>query len=54
MTTVYAIIENGVVVNTAIADGPWPFEGQQAVPVPDDTPVSIGWLYADGQFSEPS
>lgn len=50
MVTTYAIIEEGVVVNVALADGAWPF-GDHAVPCPLN--VGIGHLYADGVFTQP-
>lgn len=57
--TVYALIENGVVVNTIVWDGntaDWtPPAGQIAVLVrPEDGSVSIGWLYDGSHFSDPN
>ena len=46
----YAIIENQVVVNMAIAD-PEYAQSQGWVEATDD--ISIGWGYVDGQFVEP-
>jgi len=55
-TNVYAVVENGVVVNMVVWDGvaQWqPPEGSQAIPVPEGTFVDIGWLYSNGAFSAP-
>lgn len=43
------------VVNVIVAqqDDPAP-EGCILVDIPDDSPVSIGWLYVDGVFIAPS
>nr|WP_198039366.1 hypothetical protein [Paraburkholderia sp. SOS3] len=52
----YALVENGIVVNTIVWDGDtqdWsPQSGQTAVLVPANAgPVSIGWTYSNGVFS---
>lgn len=51
----YAIIENGVVANLAVADGAWPFPEQVVIDVtnghPDTgNPVHIGWACVNGQI----
>lgn len=38
----YAIIENGIVINTAVAEGAWPFPEQHAIEIPDGVGVAIG------------
>ncbi|MEM8447422.1 tail fiber assembly protein [Morganella morganii] len=57
MNTLYAVIENGIVVNVIIWDG----ESEIAVPDErqlinisdiDDNP-GIGWSYSDGEFTSP-
>lgn len=54
----YALVDaGGDVVNVIVWDGNpdnWqPPEGQQAVLVPSDVPVSAGWTYVDGNFVAP-
>lgn len=54
----YAIIENGIVINVVVWDGnteTWqPPEGTTAVEVTNDTgPAYIGFPYADGKFTAP-
>jgi len=49
MTNRYAIIENGVAVNVAIADAEYAAQ-QGWVECPDAGP---GWTYADGVFTAP-
>lgn len=56
--SVYALVEDGIVINTIIWDGDsssWqPPSGQVTVPVSDDEQVvSIGWLYDGIRFIEP-
>jgi hypothetical protein len=46
----YAIIENGVVVNVAVADEAYAAE-QGWMAAPDD--VSPGWAYVNGAFTAP-
>ncbi|EMZ8829460.1 tail fiber assembly protein [Escherichia coli] len=58
MSTSYAVIENGVVVNTIVYDGEAEFnisDNQQLVSINDVVTVSpgIGWLYSDGEFIAP-
>lgn len=48
----YALIEDGVVVNVAIAYGEWP-HGGQAVNIDDQPEVTPGWAYANGVFVAP-
>lgn len=54
----YALIENGIVINTIVWDGnteSWlPPEGVTAIPVPTGEPVSIGWTYSGSVFSSPA
>lgn len=54
----YALIEDGVVVNTIVWDGDaktWaPPEGVIAIPISPGEPVSIGWSYKDPTFLAPS
>lgn len=50
----YAVVENGMVVNTAVWDGVtrWPLpDGQIAVRLPEGSPVSVGWAYDKGIFT---
>ena len=52
----YAIVENGVVINTIEWDGQtvWnPPQGRSVVPIPDGAYVGIGSTYANGVFGEP-
>jgi hypothetical protein len=52
----YAIVENGVVVNTVEWDGatPWqPPASTTTVQIPDGAYVGIGSTYANGVFGEP-
>ncbi|QBO63882.1 tail fiber assembly protein [Escherichia phage vB_EcoM_Goslar] len=58
MSTLYAVIENGVVVNTIVYDGEAEldiFDNQQLVSISDTAAVSpgIGWLYSNGEFIAP-
>lgn len=58
MSTSYAVIENGVVVNTIVYDGEAELnisDNQQLVSINDAVTVSpgIGWLYSDGEFIAP-
>jgi len=48
-TNVYALVENGVVVNMVGWDG----VAEWQPPVPEGTFVDIGWLYLNGAFSPP-
>lgn len=55
METRYAIIENGVVTNVAIASGPWPFLEQTAVALTGaEGGVAAGWLYDGTAFTDPN
>ena len=52
----YAIVQNGVVVNTVEWDGvtPWtPPLDTSIVEIPNGAYVGIGSTYADGQFGPP-
>ena len=53
----YAIVIDGLVVNTVVWDGDldtWqPPEGSVAVLLPDDLPVGTGWSYDGTTFSPP-
>lgn len=58
MITSYAVIENGVVVNTIVYDGEAELnvsDSQQLVGISDTGAVSpgIGWLYSNGEFIAP-
>lgn len=58
MSTSYAVIENGVVVNTIVYDGEAELsisDNQQLVAINDKvaTPPGIGWLYSNGEFIAP-
>lgn len=58
MSTSYAVIENGVVVNTIVYDGEAEldiFDNQQLVHIDDKEAVSpgIGWSYSNGEFTAP-
>ncbi|ANN70925.1 hypothetical protein [Bordetella bronchialis] len=59
MDQIYALVENGTVVNTVVWNGDtsiWsPPPGQDAILIkPEDGAVSIGWGYVDGKFVDPS
>lgn len=53
----YAIIENGLVVNVVVWDGDasaWqPPDGTIAVPVPEGQVAYIGYGYDNGVFAQP-
>lgn len=51
----YAVVENGVVVNTIVWDGDaWTSPiGSTAIPIPDGAYVGIGSTYANGTFGPP-
>ena len=58
MSTSYAVIENGVVVNTIVYDGEAELsisDNQQLVNISDAVTMSpgIGWLYTNGEFIAP-
>jgi hypothetical protein len=57
-SSTYAVVEDGVVVNTILWDGDpdtWQApDGLIAVVVPDGVAAAIGWSYADGQLSPPA
>lgn len=53
---IYAIVENGIVVNTIEWDGISPWQqpsGSIIVQIPDGSYVGIGSTYANGVFGEP-
>lgn len=52
----YAIVENGVVVNSALWDGEseWSPEVGEAVLVPEGLYFNIGWLYDGSVFTDPN
>lgn len=53
---IYAIVENGIVVNTIVWDGQseWtPPPGSTVVLIPDGAYVGIGSTYSNGQFGPP-
>lgn len=52
----YAIVENGIVINTTVWDGgsDWaPPEGAEAIVVPEGDAVGVGCTYDGTSFSEP-
>lgn len=63
MEKLYAVINNGVVVNTILWDGTpcsaenpdgWsPPAGHQVIEIPDDLPVAIGWQWDGSAFTPP-
>lgn len=52
MVTTYALIENGVVTNVAVAEGEWPFPGE-AVALEPGSHVGIGCGYDGTAFTYP-
>jgi len=47
-----ALIENGLVTNVIVADNSYqPDAGVEAIALPDNSPVGIGWAYANGEFT---
>ena len=53
----YAVIENGVVVNMVVWDGhtAWvPLPGREAIQLQDGSTVSIGWTWDGTNFSPPA
>lgn len=54
MTKVYAVVEDGMVVNTVLWDGVSDWGGSKGVVVElsDDSEVGIGWSY-DGELFTP-
>lgn len=59
MEKIYAIIENGIVANLAVAEGPWPFPAQTVIDVTGGHPVTgagvcIGWQVVDGKIIDPT
>jgi len=57
METLYALVDSSdTIINMINWDGqpPWrPDNGIQAISVPDDQFVDIGWSYVDGNFTPP-
>lgn len=53
MTNKYAVVSDGVVINTVLWDGDvkWHPEQGGAIVAGDD--VGIGWLYEEGKFTPP-
>lgn len=49
----YAIIEEGVVVNLAVAAGSWPFPNQTAIEITNPE-ITIGWTWDGGTFLPPA
>ncbi|ALX46390.1 hypothetical protein AQ610_28995 [Burkholderia humptydooensis] len=58
MTSMYAIVKDGIVDNTVLWDGDtetWqPPENTEAIPVEEGVSVSAGYSYSDGTFVPPS
>jgi len=48
----FAIIENGVIINIAVAEDKWPFD-QEHIELADDQMVNIGWKVKDGAIVVP-
>ncbi|WRH62028.1 MAG: hypothetical protein RSE12_16900 [Fuscovulum sp.] len=46
----YAIIENGIVANIALADAPL---AENWIELPEDSEAQIGWTYARKKFTAP-
>ncbi|WP_315707539.1 tail fiber assembly protein [Brenneria uluponensis] len=53
MSSVYAVVNNGVVVNTVMWDGQTEWKAENGSTVLADVPVGIGWLYDGAAFHEP-
>lgn len=59
MQSLAAVVENGLVINMIIVpleeDGTTEFsvEGWDIALLPEDTKVSMGWSYANGEFTAP-
>lgn len=53
MTNKYAVVSDGIVINTVLWNGidEWQPESGMAVPAGDE--VGIGWLYNDDSFAPP-
>lgn len=54
--SVWAVINNGIVENTILWDGvtEWsPCHSDDDVVEISNLPISPGWLYSDGHFSQP-
>jgi len=51
----YAVVVDGQVVNVVLWDGvtAWQPAAGEAVVIPDESGVSIGWSYEDGEFVAP-
>jgi hypothetical protein len=52
-----AVVTDGIVQNIAIVDttsGWLPQFGSRFVQIPDESRVSIGWLYNDVEFTDPT
>jgi len=47
---IYAIVQNGIVVNRIIADS----EPQDGIELSDNQPCDIGWSFANGTFNPPA
>jgi len=49
-----ALIKNGLVTNVILTENPYhPDAGVEAIALPDNSQVGIGWAYANGQFTAP-
>ncbi|HFN0602079.1 TPA: hypothetical protein ACHBVO_003222 [Klebsiella pneumoniae] len=53
MDSIYAVVDNGVVINIVIWDGESKWKPESGVAILAEDSVSIGWLYRDGYFSQP-
>ncbi|MEQ3426255.1 phage tail protein [Citrobacter braakii] len=53
MNKKYALVENNVVVNTTLWDGVSQWSPENGIAIPAGNDVGIGWLYADGVFTDP-
>lgn len=48
----FAIVENGVIVNVAVAEDKWPFD-QENIELMDDQRANIGWVVKNGVIQIP-
>lgn len=53
MDNIYAVVENGLVINVVVWDGKSEWNPESGEAVPCQPQVGIGWLYASSQFSQP-
>lgn len=53
MSSTYAIVENGLVVNIVVWDGNSQWSPELGNALPCHSPVSIGWSYDGNEFIQP-